>query len=126
MTNGYVPYTSTRALDVLYDGIPTVVNESMKHHTGPAALFQIYPNPMNGSVYIRFSVEEFTDVKINLYNIKGQLIRTLIDYDRKPGHYSIRWDGTDKNGHSIPSGLYFISFFMGGSHLLSKRLFILK
>jgi len=85
------------------------------------ALHSNFPNPFNPETTIRFSVKETTPVNITIYNAKGQLVRTLVNNEiRTPGNYSIIWDGKDKNGHPMSSGIYFCHMDAGTYHSNQK------
>ncbi|HEX9972566.1 MAG TPA: DUF3160 domain-containing protein, partial [bacterium] len=72
-------------------------------------LFQNYPNPFNEKTAIKFQLPKNADVKIEIYNLLGQKIRTLISEPRSAGVHIIKWDGKDDLGRTIASGVYFIS-----------------
>ena len=67
-----------------------------------------YPNPFNASTTIRYNIPKNGDVRINIYNTKGQLVKTLIDEYKTKGNYQIVWNGKDGNGNSVSSSLYFL------------------
>jgi len=71
------------------------------------ALLGNYPNPFNPSTTIRYSIKEPSEVKIKIYNAKGQMIRTLVDTHHKGGIYTAVWDGKDTNGKMVGNGLFF-------------------
>ncbi len=67
-----------------------------------------YPNPFNPETTIRFSIaRDNTPVKLQIYNTKGQLIKTLINLNYNKGYQSFIFDGTDKQGKSLGNGIYF-------------------
>lgn len=70
------------------------------------ALHQNYPNPFNFSTTIKYQLPATTDVKLEIYNLLGQCIRTLVDQSQMAGSYLIRWDGTDDFQQSVASGIY--------------------
>ncbi len=72
-------------------------------------LFQNYPNPFNEQTIIRFQLPKSAEVKIEIYNLLGQKIRTLLFEQKTAGIHAIKWDGKDDLGRSIVSGVYFIS-----------------
>ena len=80
-------------------------------------LYQNYPNPFSNSTTISFSLKEKGNVKLSVYNIKGQLVETLVDEEMNPGSdYKIIWDG--KSGDKeLANGIYFykLSIQVGSS-----------
>lgn len=77
-------------------------------------LSQNYPNPFNPVTTIPFSLKAqgsvtFDNIKTSLkiYNVKGQLVKTLLDEEKAPGNYSIIWEGKDNSGRDVASGIYF-------------------
>lgn len=71
------------------------------------ALFQNYPNPFNAQTSMRFELPNDEWINLSVYNIIGQRVRTLLDEQKKAGQYTVSWDGTDENGHSMGNGIYF-------------------
>jgi len=65
-----------------------------------------YPNPFNPSTSIRFDLAGDSDVTIQIFNVKGQLIKTLIQEKLSAGEHSIEWNGDDDDDRSIASGIY--------------------
>lgn len=70
-------------------------------------LEQNFPNPFRSSTQIRYSVGHVAQIKLVIYNILGQEIKTLVDEVQLAGDKSVIWDGTDGVGRGVPSGLYF-------------------
>jgi len=71
------------------------------------ALFQNYPNPFNPVTNIEFLLPKSGQVKIEIFNILGQKVRTLVDQHLKAGHKLLDWDGCDDWGKEVSSGIYF-------------------
>ncbi len=67
---------------------------------------QNFPNPFNPETEIRFGLTRDTHVVISIYNMLGQQIGTLIDTQYAAGFHSVRWDGKDRNGRPVSSGVY--------------------
>ena len=90
-------------------------------------LGQNYPNPFNPTTTITFGIPDQSgqSVKVNLsiYNLNGQLIKTLLDEDKQPGHYTFEWDGTDEKGQQVSTGLYFYSIEAGNYRATKKMIF---
>jgi len=67
---------------------------------------QNFPNPFNPETEIRFALTKDSHVVIDIYNTLGQQIATLIDTQYAAGFHSVRWDGRDRNGRPVSSGVY--------------------
>lgn len=65
------------------------------------SLTQNYPNPFNLSTIIEFGLPKRTKVQISIYNVLGQVIRTLLDEERHAGEYEVVWDGKDNAGQVV-------------------------
>ncbi len=70
------------------------------------SLAQNHPNPFNPTTTIRFSVPDAGRVRLAVYNVAGQLVRTLIDEWLSVGEHAAIWDGRDELGRSVASGVY--------------------
>ena len=70
------------------------------------ALEQNYPNPFNPSTRIAYQLPELTRTKLQVYNILGQEIRTLVNTTQSAGHYEITWYGRNNQGIQVPAGIY--------------------
>lgn len=69
-------------------------------------LYQNYPNPFNPETIINYQVNMDALIRIAVYDIKGQLIKILVEQQQGPGFYSLTWDGTDEFGSKVASGTY--------------------
>ena len=89
-------------------------------------LDQNYPNPFNPSTTISYQVpEDGQQVKIVVYNMTGQLVRTLVDANQRAGEYKVLWDGKNDYGQQVSTGLYF--FRMRASNFVSvKKMLLVK
>jgi hypothetical protein len=70
-------------------------------------LQQNYPNPFNPTTTIAYSLPEASHVRLDIYNVKGQLVRTLINGEMPAGMHSVVWDGKDMKNAAVASGVYF-------------------
>jgi len=67
----------------------------------------VYPNPFNPETTIQYSLHKADQVEIEIYNIKGQKVKTLVSEKQNAGNYQVTWKGKDSNGKSASSGMYF-------------------
>ncbi|MCK4654383.1 MAG: T9SS type A sorting domain-containing protein, partial [Candidatus Cloacimonetes bacterium] len=64
-------------------------------------------NPFNPETTINYSLKENAKVSLNIYNIKGQKVKTLVDEQLQQGEHSAIWNGRGSNGNQVSSGIYF-------------------
>lgn len=86
------------------------------------SLEQNHPNPFNPETQITYTLPQATHVKLVLYNVLGQRVRTLVDEDQIAGYKTVHWDGNDENGQQVASGIYFYSFQAGQSYEVRKMI----
>ena len=84
------------------------------------ALLQNYPNPFNPETQIRFELPEAGHVVVRIYNTLGQEVRTLADEPYKAGYHNLRWDGQDRNGNAVSSGVYLYQLQAGEFQQVKK------
>ncbi len=89
------------------------------------ALFQNHPNPFNPSTTIRYYLPESGRVTIDIVNVSGRRIRRLVDDDKQGGYHRATWDGTDRAGHQVSSGVYFY-IMRSDSKRLTKKMTLLR
>jgi len=83
-------------------------------------LSQNYPNPFNPSTTISFSLPVEGNVVLNIYDITGRLVATLVNDNMSSGYHSVNWDGIDKSGSFVSAGLYIYSLQAEGVALTRK------
>ena len=88
-------------------------------------LEQNYPNPFNPSTTIIYGVAKRCAVTLEIYNILGQRIYTLVDEVKAPGSYVTRWNGLNASGFKVPSGLYFCRF-TAANYVKTTKMMVLK
>ncbi len=92
------------------DILITNVAENDRQSPNDFILYQNYPNPFNSDTKIRYQLAAAVKVRLSVYNLVGQKIRTLVNSKQQAGNYSITWDGRDDAGNPVASGLYFYRF----------------
>ncbi|RKZ07883.1 hypothetical protein DRQ32_09650 [bacterium] len=87
--------------------VPTAIDGTPPAIIFPASLGQNYPNPFNPRTVIPFSITHAGQhVQLEIYNIAGRHVRTLVDGPLPAGPQEIVWDGTDAHQHAVASGVY--------------------
>ncbi len=93
------------------------------------SLAQNYPNPFNGLTTIQYEIPDSktagTKVAIQIFNVLGQKVRTLINTPHDPGQYRVTWNGTDESGSQVSSGIYFYRLITN-NHLTTKKMIYVK
>ena len=97
-----------------------VVEVKQSSPTGPVTLERSRPNPMNPMTAIHYSVPMTTQATLRVFDVRGRLIRTLIDGTLPAGGGTSRWDGKDQHGVGVPSGVYFYRLDAAGKRLTQK------
>jgi hypothetical protein len=95
---------------------------------GPAlknSLAQNYPNPFNPQTSIAFTIKDRGAVTLKVYNVNGELVRTLANENRAAGSYTLTWDGHNDNGQSVSSGVYFYKL-VTNNFSQTKKMVLLK
>lgn len=89
------------------------------------ALVDNYPNPFNPTTTIQYALPQAADVELVVYNMVGQVVRTLVAEHQSAGHYAVEWDATADSGRRLSSGLYFYRL-QAGAFRETKRMLLLK
>ncbi len=85
--------------------IPVNVREVLNIPT-EFSLRQNFPNPFNPATTIRYDIPNNAKVRLTIYNMLGQEIKTLLNQEHSAGTYSVEWNGTDANNRTVASGIY--------------------
>lgn len=91
------------------------------------SLGQNAPNPFNPSTTIKFAVPEGNAgvVTLKVYDVRGRLVRSLVDGAKESGNYTVFWDGTNQNGQQVSSGVYFYRM-VTGEFTQTRKMVMLK
>jgi hypothetical protein len=111
----------TRKMIVDSSGVTSVAS-----YKSPAKFVvqQNYPNPFNPSTEIRYTLPRPSDVEIEIFNILGQRIKTLLDERQPAGTYKIVWDAKDDFGQAVGSGVYFYRVTAGRESAVKKMILV--
>jgi flagellar hook assembly protein FlgD len=83
------------------------------------------PNPFNPVTTIQFELASATDVSLRIYDVKGRLVRTLLDENMPRERHRLTWDGTNNHGSQVASGIYFLRM-VAGSTVEVQKMALLK
>ncbi len=123
----YSRFTGTIYFDDLnIENITLTALGSEKNSILPATLElgNNYPNPFNPSTTIEYAVPQSENVTINIYNMVGQRIKTLVNGFHSPGRYKTVWRGDDNQGNRVGSGIYFYSLRKGNVSIVKKMVLL--
>ena len=79
-----------------------------------------YPNPFNPATEIKVTMPRAGHVSLKVYNVRGELVRTLVNGVMMAGVQKVKWDGTSDNGHQVASGVYFYETKYDGQTTINK------
>jgi hypothetical protein len=122
----YFPRHFLPICDTVYTGIRWIEG-STEEESRPTtfSVSQNYPNPFNPVTNFRVALPQASHVKIEIFNILGQKVKTLVDEDMRAGIFIVDWDGKDKRGLEVSSGIYFYRI-VAGEFSDIKKMVLLK
>jgi hypothetical protein len=88
-------------------------------------LSSVHPNPFNPETTVDFSLAASTDVTIAVFDVRGALVKVLVDGTQTAGDHSVRWTGVDEAGRPAASGIYFVRM-IAGSYSEVRKVVMLK
>ena len=88
-------------------------------------LHQNYPNPFNPETVIRFEIPKASEVKIIIYNILGERVKTLVSGYFPAGSSIVKWDGANEAGIRVCSGIY-VYQMTAGNTVITRRMILIK
>ncbi|MBN2070838.1 MAG: T9SS type A sorting domain-containing protein [Candidatus Krumholzibacteriota bacterium] len=109
----------------IYASATTEDNVDMPLHTDIPTLYQNFPNPLNPTTTIEYFLPSRCSVLLQIFDVSGKHIATLVNDSQENGFYSIDWNGKDLNGSSVSSGIY-IYRLKAGKETLSKKMVLLR
>lgn len=93
---------------------------------GPARLMQNTPNPFNPRTRIGFELSRATRVRLEIYDVAGRSVRTLVDARLPAGTHAAWWDGRDDGGVAAASGIYFYRLVAGGRTVAARKMVLIR
>jgi hypothetical protein len=113
--DSYIELTGLSAVD---NNLPTVEMAG--------GFRSVHPNPFNPATTIKFVVNRDELVQLNVYNIRGEKVRTLVQGSLPAKEYSLMWDGTDDSGKGVASGSYFARLRIGAEVMQVRQMQLVK
>jgi hypothetical protein len=117
---GHLPYIGQLIVPIATD----ILEEEDETGLMQLALGQNYPNPFNPTTTIEFSLPDAGDVRLDVYDILGRHVTTLLECFLAAGKHRITYEGTDDHGSSLPSGVYFYRLQAGQTMQLKKMVML--
>ena len=106
-------------------GSATPVSNQDNHSPAVTALQGNYPNPFNPNTTVRFALKESAHVKIEVFNILGQKVKTLVNNQMNSGNHNVAWNGLDDNKRPVASGVYFYKM-QSGDYSNTRKMILMK
>lgn len=103
-TSGPPDYWKVSVFDA---GVGAVLPSAPTEGESSPGQLRTLPNPSGTQTTIEYAIDQESDMRLSVYNVQGQLIRTLVEAHATPGKYVISWDGMDDHGRRVASGTYF-------------------
>ena len=107
-------------IDIYQNKILTDVFNKKQIIPAEFELKQNYPNPFNSSTTIKFSIPESQEVSLKIYSVTGQEVFTLLERKLAAGSYAVHWDGKNKSGIEVTSGIYYARLIAGKKSRIIK------
>ncbi len=117
--------TSLNTTELNFNLVPVNYNPDDHEIIVETSLKNIYPNPFITETIINYEIKEPVETTIEIYNTKGQKVRTLTAGFAKSGRYSLVWDGKDYNQRQVSGGVYFLRM-TAGTYKFAKKLILIK
>jgi hypothetical protein len=104
-------------------------NENTTHVDGNStgapldfSLAHNYPNPFNPGTTIQYVLNKTGRIRLDIYNVQGQLLRTLAEGNAQPGAYAMAWDGKDAQGNEVVTGIYYYQLQLNDEVMTHKMI----
>jgi hypothetical protein len=109
--------------DLGWTDIITGVADGSLPRLSNLAVLANYPNPFNPGTSIRYSVPDAQKVRVDVYDVEGRLVRSLVDRIEPVGVREVAWEGMDNDGRPVSSGIYFVR--LSGKNQVATRKIVL-
>ena len=105
----------------------TLVSNDLEEDLTPSEFYVSanYPNPFNPSTMIDIETVEASDLTVSVFDAKGRMVNNLVNSYLEAGRYSVKWNGMDASGMSMPTGVYFIRV-QSGVNMHTQKMILIK
>ncbi len=119
---GETHYSNSRSIT-----IPTPGEEPYNNEPPVVYILNTAPNPMNSSTYFNFTLDKSVEATISIYNIKGELVRTLPKvWADAEAEATVYWNGKDENGNRLQAGVYLYKLLVNGKTYKTNKLILMR
>jgi hypothetical protein len=112
--------------DTKLSGLPTEIETNKRAHPAFFELDQNYPNPFNPVTTIGYRLSIAGNVKLIIFNLLGEKVRTLVNGYQNTGGYTLKWDGLNDFGDQVTSGVYFYLMQVDGKMIKSRKMILMR
>jgi ligand-binding sensor domain-containing protein len=124
--NGEIWVAGGEGVSVLSGAIPVGFENEEPAPFENFYLSQNYPNPFNPVTLIQYSLNKTQHIQLNIYDLNGRVIRPLVTSVKLAGVHTVQWDGRDKHGHPVSSGIYLYRLIAEDGHQITKKAILVK
>ncbi len=112
---------STNFTNIVVDWVPS--GAGINENTASNPNISIFPNPFSTNSTISFNVKKASPIYVAIYNLNGQLVKTLLNDYKTIGEYSLNWNGTNNQNIKVSNGIYYVTFQIDNKIYSKKVLF---
>jgi len=105
-------------INFLAQYVVSIDNDSLNSNT--IKILSCYPNPFNPSILFKYKIEKRNYVRLDIYNVLGKKVKSLVEGFQEAGNYYTKWDGKNGFNKPLPSSAYFLRMQLGEYHLIKK------
>lgn len=118
-----IEFDTTEIFEITFDNVTVEEMVNLMSQI-PIRYINNYPNPFNPNTTISFEISESGQTLIEVFNMKGQSIITLLDQHMENGKHTVEWSGIDRNNKQVSSGIYFYKISVNGNQKVNKMIML--